>query len=45
MDFDLTLHYTGNKAGNSLADPRGTPGMHPPGGPNSVIFMQFVAKN
>ena len=29
----------------TLADPRGAPGMcAPPGGPNSFIFMQFLAK-
>ena len=30
----------------ALADPRGAPGTRaPPGGPNSFIFMQFLAKN
>ena len=28
----------------TLADPRGAPGTRPPGGPNSFIFMQFLAK-
>ena len=33
-------------AGKSLADPRGgTRDACPPGGPNSFIFMQFLAKN